>query len=384
MTPSINNPFLDYHNILNHPIPSGTVKITTKSSFIRHIPVIHGGKNSLKNTSHDLVDFSANIAPAGISPSVTKSLQKNLKIIQTYPDLHSSGLLSELKKYTRLPKSNLIVGNGAIEIIYNFCSAFLSKKTKVLIHTPTFQEYETAAKLNDCKISFFNVINLSETLDDFLLQIPQNGCIFLCNPNNPTGKLLQKKHLLKIIKTAKKLSSIVFVDECFIELVPESNESVISYVKKYDNLFVLRSLTKSFGLPGLRIGYAAGSKQMVEILKKIKIPWSVNSLAQRAAIVSLQNNSNLAKSKIIIKKELAYLINAISKLNGFEYYPSTTNFILIKTKQDSAIIQQKLFKENILIRDCRNFRGLDDHHIRIAVKSHKDNVKLIQAMERLV
>ena len=384
MIPSINNPFLDYHNILNHLILSGTVKITTKSAYVRHIPVRHGGKNSLKNTSYDLIDFSVNVAPAGISSSVTKSLQKNLDIIQTYPDPNSSELLSKLKKYTRLPKSNLIVGNGAIEIIYNFCSAFLSKKTKVLIHTPTFQEYEIAAKLNDCKISFFKVINLSESLDDFLLQIPQNGCIFLCNPNNPTGKLLQKKQLLQIIKTAKKLFSIVFVDECFIELVPESNESVISYVKKYDNLFVLRSLTKSFGLPGLRIGYAAGSTQMIEILQKIKIPWSVNSLAQRAAIASLQNNSNLTKSKIIIKKELAYLTNAISKLNGFECYDSTTNFILIKTKQNSATIQQKLFKENILIRDCRNFRGLDDHHIRIAVKSHKENVKLVLAMERLV
>lgn len=383
MTLSINNPFLDYHNILNHLIPSGTVKITTKLPFVRHIPVRHGGKNSLKNISADLVDFSANISPGGVPPSVTKSLQKNLHIIQTYPDLHSSELLSKLKKYTHLPKSNLIVGNGAIEIIYNFCSAFLSKKTKVLIHIPTFQEYEMAAKLNDCKVSFFKVIHLSESLDDFILQIPRNGCVFLCNPNNPTGKLLPKKNLLQIIKTAKKLSSIVFVDECFIELVPESNESVMSYVKKYDNLFVLRSLTKSFGLPGLRIGYAAGSKQMVEILQKIKIPWSVNSLAQRAAIVSLQDHSSLSKSKIIIKKELSYLINAISKLNGFECYDSTTNFILIKTKQDSTTIKQKLLKKNILIRDCRNFRGLDNHHIRIAVKSHKDNVKLIHAMRNL-
>ena len=141
MTLSINNPFLDYHNILNHLIPSGTVKITTKLPFIRHIPVRHGGKNSLKNPHLDLVDFSANIAPGRISPSVTESLQNNLDIIQTYPDLHSSELLSKLKKYTHLPKSNLIVGNGAIEIIYNFCSAFLSEKTKVLIHIPTFQEY---------------------------------------------------------------------------------------------------------------------------------------------------------------------------------------------------------------------------------------------------
>ena len=115
-------------------------------------------------------------------------------------------------------------------------------------------------------------MNLSDNLDSFLLKIPKQGCVFLCNPNNPTGKLLSKRQILLIIKTAKKLSSIVFVDECFIEMVPDSNQSVISYVKRYDNLFVLRSLTKSFGLPGIRIGYAVAPKQIIRILKNIKIP----------------------------------------------------------------------------------------------------------------
>jgi threonine-phosphate decarboxylase len=250
-----------------------------------------------------------------------------------------------------------------------------------LIPVPTFQEYEIAAKLNNCKISYFKTMNLSENIDSFISQIPQSGCIFICNPNNPTGKLLSKKQLLLIIKTAKKLSSIVFVDECFIELVPESNESVISYVKKYDNLFVLRSLTKSFGLPGIRIGYAAASKQMIEILQKIKIPWSVNFLAQNAANIALKNKSHLIKSKLVIKKESIYLKNEIAKLDGFKCHDSSTNFILIKTKYNSTKLQQKLLKHKILIRDCKNFRGLNNHYIRIAVKSHKDNLKLVRALE---
>ncbi|MDH3361979.1 MAG: histidinol-phosphate transaminase [Nitrosopumilus sp.] len=357
------------------------MKIRPKSSIIRHIPVIHGGKDHL--IKPDVIDFSSNITPIGVPKSVKTILKKNLDNIQRYPDYNSSKVISSLTKYIKLDKRYLLVGNGAIEIIYNFCFAFLSKNTKVLIPVPTFQEYELAAKLNNCKVSYFTTMNLSENLDQFLSKIPKQGCVFLCNPNNPTGKLLSKNQILVIIKTAKNLSSIVFIDECFIEMVPDSNQSTISYVKKYDNVFVLRSLTKSFGLAGIRIGYAASSKQMIEILQKIKIPWSVNSLAQDAASIALKNKSHIKKSNYVIKKELNYLMNAISQLNGFNCYDSTTNFILIKTKHNSTKLQQKLLKHKILIRDCKNFRGLDNHHIRIAVKSHKDNLKLVRALEKI-
>jgi len=359
------------------------VKINTKSSILRHSPVIHGGKIPTKNSDHKIIDFSSNITPLGIPKSAKSIIKKNLDKVQFYPDPNSETVISNLEKYTHLPKSNIIVGNGAIEILYNFCFAFLSKTTKVLIHVPTFQEYETAVKLSNCKISYFNSLNLSVNIDLFISQIPKNGCIFLCNPNNPTGELLSKKELLFIIIAAKKLKTIVFIDECFIELVPKSNESVLSYVKKYDNIFILRSLTKSFGLPGLRIGYACGSKEIIKILQKIKIPWSVNSLAQDAANVVIKNVSHIKKSNLIIKKELKYLENSISMLNGFECISSSTNFILIKTKYDSTKLQRKLLKSKILIRDCKNFRGLDNHYIRIAVKSHKDNVKLVTALEKI-
>ena len=359
------------------------MKIRTKSSIRRHIPVIHGGKIPVKNSDHNIIDFSSNITPLGIPNSVKLIIKKNLDKIQFYPDPKSENVISSLEKYTHLSKSNIIVGNGAIEILYNFCFAFLSKTTKVLIHVPTFQEYETAVKLSNCKISYFKSLNLSTNIDSFISQIPKSGCIFLCNPNNPTGELLSKKELLSIIIVAKKLKTIVFIDECFIELVPKSNESVISYVKKYDNLFILRSLTKSFGLPGLRIGYACGSKEIIKILQKIKIPWSVNSLAQDAANAVIKNTSYLKKSNIIIKKELKYLEDNIPILNGFECISSSTNFILIKIKYDSTKLQTKLLKNKILIRDCKNFRGLDNHYIRIAVKSHKDNVKLVKALEKI-
>jgi len=359
------------------------VKINTKSSIRRHSPVIHGGKNPSKNSDHNIIDFSSNITPLGIPKSAELIIKQNLKKIQYYPDPNSETVITNLQKYTHLSKSNIIVGNGAIEILYNFCFAFLSKTTKVLISVPTFQEYETAVKLSNCKILYFKSLSLSKNINSFILQIPKNGCVFLCNPNNPTGELLSKKELLSIIIAAKKLKTIVFIDECFIELVPKSNESVISYVKKYDNLFILRSLTKSFGLPGLRIGYACGSQEIIRILKNIKIPWSVNSLAQDAANAVLKDISHIKKSNLIIKKELKYLKEQISAIDGFECLSSFTNFMLIKTKHDSTKLQIKLLKNKILIRDCKNFRGLNNHYIRIAVKSHKDNIKLVTALEKM-
>ena len=358
------------------------MKIRAKTSITKHHPVSHGGRFSGGNQKIDVLDFSSNTSPAGMPSSVKSTIKKRVDEMEHYPDADSLNLVSSLKKYTGLSDSNIVVGNGAIEILYNFCTAFLSKK-HVLIPIPTFSEYESASKLADSKFTFFKTMNLSEDIDSFILKIPRNGCVFVCNPNNPTGTIISKTQLTKIILTAKKKSSFVFVDECFIELVPESNQSVINLVKKYDNLFILRSLTKSFGLAGIRIGYGVGSKTIIEILKKIKIPWSVNALAQEAGVIAIKNKSHLTKSKSIIKKESNFLKNKITKIPGFECYDSSTNFILIKTKDDSTKIQKKLLKHKILIRDCKNFRGLNNHYIRIAVKTHKDNLKLVNAMEAI-
>ena len=358
------------------------MKIRIKKTILRHSPIVHGGKFSISTLDSNIIDFSSNIGPMGIPVGVRQTLKKNLNSMSTYPDLFSTSLRTGLKKYIKLPKSNIIIGNGAIEIIYNFCNAFLSKK-QILIPVPTFSEYEVATKLADCKITFFKTMNLSENLDSFISKIPTNGCVFVCNPNNPTGTILSKIQLSKIILTAKQKSCFVFVDECFIELVPQSNQSILNLIKKYDNLFVLRSLTKSFGLAGIRIGYGIGSKQMIDILQKTKIPWSVNILAQEAGIIAIKNKLHLTKSNLIIKKEYIFLKNKINNIQGFVCHESSTNFILIKTRQNSTNIQEQLLKHKILIRDCKNFRGLNNYYIRIAIKSHKENLKLVKALEAI-
>ncbi len=345
-----------------------------------HTKVGHGGPYSIKTANPKVLDFSSNVNPLGYPNSVKKSL--DLKKIPTYPDPNSTKLKQRLAKHLGISIDNIVVGNGATEIIYDFCKATIVK-SPVMIISPTFGEYEVASRLCGAKIRFFTSMNLQDDLEEFVQKIPKNGLVFICNPNNPTGRLTSKHTMAQIILAAKTKSTNVFVDECFIELTQTPNHSVVGLVSKFENLFVLRSLTKSFGLAGLRIGYGVGNKKLVSVLNKIKIPWSVNGIAQEAGIAALSDKLFLAKTQKLVNKESQFLINSISQLSGFACLDTDTNFILIKTKQPAKLVQKKLLQQNILVRDCSNFRGLDSHYIRIAIRTHKENRKLLSAMEAI-
>ncbi len=356
------------------------MKPSAHANIRSHVPVDHGGRYSVDSRDPDIIDFSSSISPAGMPAFVKSILRKGLDSVSDYPDPRSTDLIRGLSRYTGLPASRLVVGNGAIEIIYNFCSAFVHGKD-VLIQAPTFGEYEAACRLAGARILRFNSMNLSDDLESFACEIPKNGCVFVCNPNNPTGSLLTGTQMSKIIISARQKSALVFVDECFIELVPGSDESILKLVKRHDNLLVLRSLTKSFGLAGIRIGYAASSGHVAAILNNMKIPWSISSLAQRAALAAISSDSHLSRSRRIIKREVGFLKSRISGIPGFECHNTAANFILIRTKKDSARLQRQLLRHKILVRDCRNFVGLDNHHVRVAVRSRVDNLRLVHALE---
>ncbi|MDE1763175.1 MAG: threonine-phosphate decarboxylase [Thaumarchaeota archaeon] len=326
-----------------------------------------------------ILDFSSNVNPLGFPASVRNGLKKTSTLFSVYPDSDSAKLKSSLQKYTGVQKDQITVGNGATEIIYNFCKAFLGRKN-ALVPIPVFGEYESAARLHGAKVSHFETMNLNYDIDGFLKAIPKNHCTFVCNPNNPTGVLVSQKNMLKILDVSRASSALVFVDECFIELASNPRESIVPKLRKYDNLFILRSMTKSFGLAGLRVGYGLGSKKMVEILNRIKIPWNVSGIAQEAATKALSSMSHLEKTRRLVEKERKFLKNSISKINGFQCYDSDANFVLIKSRKNSKQLQKKLLKKNILVRDCSSFRGLDDRFIRIAVRTHGENQKLVREL----
>jgi len=352
-------------------------------NIANHAQVPHGGLYSIENPNSKIVDFSSNVNPLGYPKSVRKLGKNWMAKIPVYPDHESTKLRKQLAKHLDVLPENLIVGNGATEIIYNFCRATLEKNAQVLIPVPTFGEYEAASRLCSAKLQFFKTMNLEKDLGNFVTKMPKKGAVFICNPNNPTGSLVSKNSMLQIIKSARAKDTLVFVDECFMELTQNPHHSIIDKITHHENLFVLRSLTKSFGLAGLRVGYGVGNKKLVSVLNKIKIPWSISGLAQEAACLALSDKSFLGKTRNLLKTESQFLRDSISRLDGLSCFKTSANFILIKTKKDSRLLQKKLVQKNILIRDCSTFRGLGKNHIRIAVRTHKENLKLVRALEAL-
>lgn len=345
-----------------------------------HVPVMHGGVHSMSGVPPDVLDFSSNVNPLGPARAAKTAIIQNLGLAGTYPDSDSKNLKKSLGLYTGVPVSRIIVGNGATEIIYNFARAFLSGSTPVLVTAPTFGEYEAAARLAGAPVSFFRTMNLRDDLPKFLSKIPRNGCVFVCNPNNPTGTLVNKSHMRQILCRAMQRRTLVFADECFMELVQGRPESVLRLAARHENLFVLRSLTKSFALAGLRIGYGVGPKSIISVLDRIRIPWNVSGLAQAAAQAALAQPSYLDRARRLIQREARFLHDGISGIPKLECLESRANFILVRTKTDSTRLQQRLLRRNILVRDCKSFRGLAGRYIRIAVKTRRENKKLIKAL----
>jgi threonine-phosphate decarboxylase len=212
--------------------------------------------------------------------------------------------------------------------------------------------------------------------------------VFLCNPNNPTSKLIPQEMLTDIIETALKQNTLVFLDEDFLEFVEdEKNLTMIGRIKQYPNLFILRSFTKIYGLTGLRVGYGIANEEIISVLSCAKIPWNVNCLAQAAAVAALKDEEHLRVTRELIKKEKALLLSDLSKFGSFKFSAPDANFFFIDIRKSgltAAQIKNSVLKQGILIRDCTSFEGLDEFYIRVAVKTHVENERLIEAFKRTV
>jgi len=346
--------------------------------------VIHGGDiwNRRKPASQ-IIDFSSNVNPLSISHKVINSIKKNLWRITLYPDTKYLLLRRTIAEYLDIDKENVVVGNGSTEIIYLFCEAFLNKGDKVLIPRPTFGEYEIAAKRTGAKVGFFDLDSAFKVAPD---KINYNSkIVFICNPNNPTSTLTPRRTIVEVLNRAKEQDVLVLVDESFIEFIPKPKDNtVVSLVREYPNLFVIRSFTKFFGLTGLRVGYGMGSKEIVDLLNRIKPPWSVNCLAEVAAVAAL-HDKGLIKIRHVIAEERRFLFENLGKIKGFRPVKPDANFILVDVSSSrlSALdIKQKLLQWNILIRECSSF-GLPDH-LRIAIRSRKENEELVRSLRKII
>ena len=342
----------------------------------------HGGIYSV-NPRLVRLDYSSSINPLGTPKKAIAAVKMSANsLVQTYPDPECRELKKSLSRYLGIDSEWFTVGNGAIEIIYWFAHTTTSVRGRVVIPTPTFCEYEVASQKVGAEVTLVPLNNFDLDTDKIIEKARGANAVFLCNPNNPTG-MLATKQIMKIIENIDS-STKILLDECFIELAdnPEAN-TMIDQISEFDNLVILRSLTKSFGLAGLRVGYSVCNPTLAKKLSTNKIPWNVNSLAQVAGVAALRERRCLSKARALIKKERRFLHDNIEKLESFHPIRSDSNFFLVHLQgRNSTQFRDRLLKKSgVLVRDCSTFTGMGAQYIRIAIKKHSENVLLLKALE---
>lgn len=352
----------------------------------------HGGNiwQYPESSRRAIVDFSINTNPLGMARKIKNSIIRNVNKISYYPDPESKYLKHSLAKLHRLSSHNFLIGNGSIELIHLIPRALKAKV--VLIPTPTFSEYEFSAKANNAKCLYVKSSeknNFKIETSRLIEHIPKADLVFLCNPNNPTGFALERQEILSLLKACKKCNVTLVIDEAFMDfLAPKNKIAMHAEAAKTKHLLVLRSLTKFFVLPGIRIGYLVGHKDTIDKLLRHTYPWNVNTMAQVVAEEVIADKQYMARAQNIILKERIYLYENLNKIRGIRAYPSDVNFLLCKLSPSSiknaAQLSKKLISQGVLVRNCDNFRGLSDRFFRIAVKGREANIKLISALRTVL
>lgn len=333
----------------------------------------------------NIIDFSANLNPMAYRLNIADIINRHITTVYHYPDY--GGIKTILSNILNIDKECLLLGGGSVALIHIIPRLFY--KSSVIITPPTFSEYEHAVLINKGR-----VLTLALNKDDGFI-FPYNkvsaimkkaDILYLCNPNNPTGTLISIDILLELVCNAKKNNVLIIIDEAFIEFTDcPYKTTLIPYINKYDNLVVIRSLTKYFSIPGLRLGYLVGEKGLTKSLSKLLGPWPVSSLAVAVAEELILDYRFHIITKEWISLERDYLYNRLRDISWITPYPTTANFILCEIKKDgttSRDVSASLLDYAILIRDCSNFTGLNDKFFRVAVKSRQDNHYLIEALQK--
>ena len=337
------------------------------------------GKNE-----NDIIDFSSNVNPHIIS-DLGKYVLEGLEKSRSYPDINYTNLRNNISDYIKVDSELIIPGNGATEIIYLLMKSI---KKRLAILNPTFSEYGRGAKLNNLEVIDFHLKeenNFSIDLDEIQKNMDKFDSLFVCNPNNPNGKVKDLNELLDFMIENDKL---LIVDETFMEFVGEEEKySLINRIEQTPNLFILKAVTKFFGMPGLRLGYGVTSnKQIIKNIYEYKEPWTINSFAENLSNYLFKDKEYIKSSKDYYINERKFMLEELRKISRLKVYDTDTNFVLIKLKDGEAnSLKLELFeKYNILIRDASNFIGLDKSYIRVAIKSHDDNKVLIESLRKIL
>ena len=325
----------------------------------REIPgrVVHGGTilSQRRLSGRPLMDFSANLNP--FPPEIP--WRPDPSTLASYPDDRYEALREVIGKTFHRPPEEIAVGNGSMEVIRIFCQATLSDGGSFHVEHPTFGEYGLSACL----------AGACEVAEPARAQVR-----FICNPNNPTGALRSADELRGIMRQVATGSGMLFLDEAFIEL-SDPGQSLVK--ERNPALFILRSLTKAFAVPGLRFGYGFGDPDLIARMEVLRPPWSVNTFAEEFAILAFRNYHLLEESRRRIRVERDWLERNLRD-PGLAVLPSSANFLMVNLGEPAAELAARLLVKGILVRDCASF-GLPGS-IRIAVRRREENERLVEAL----
>jgi len=357
-----------------------------KRRFVSHGGDVWGFSRKYNVPVEKVLDFSAPINFLGASPKAVEAVKKHAELIRLYPDPNPTELKKEIAEYGNVSPENIIVGNGSIEVIY-MVTEFVSPDFKAIIPVPSFTEYEKAV------LKFHGDPVFVKLPEDFSLNLERikkaftkdTRIVFICNPHSPSGTLYDKESILELVDFCHKKDVVACIDENYIEFARSGEDhTVASYVKKYDNLFVVRSLSKFFGAPGLRVGFGVAAQKLICTLQDNRQPWSINSLAFLATSAALKDKDFIENTKRAIARKKAQLVRMLKEVGGLRVFPSETDFLLVKIlskKITSITLKEKMAKKGILIRDCSTFVGLDNSYFRVTVRSSEENLKLMEALK---
>jgi len=336
-----------------------------------------------------LLDFSASINPFGPSQRALRLAADGLSLACHYPDPDCHDLVTALASRWNLEPANFVIGNGSAELIHLIPRALAIRHALVL--GPAFSEYAQAVSTMGGRTTHLHanrenqyrhsVRHILETLRTSGNQVDS---LFLCNPNNPTGQVLAAREVLNLAEEAAHTGIWVVVDEAYIEYC--ENQSVLSAVNSNPWLLILRSFTKFYALPGLRIGYLVGSQNTVAQIKHLQPTWSVNSIAQIAAHAALKDRRHARRSLAFVQRERARFEEALRALPGLVIFPSEANFLLLELPPPlrASAVSEALRRHGLLIRDCSSIPGLNERTIRVAIRTPRQNRRLVEALGPIV
>lgn len=347
---------------------------------------LHGGNiyKLKRDNGIEVLDYSSNINPLGVPNSFKKAVIENFETLEKYPDIDYVELRTAIGDYNNCHIDNVVVGNGATEVLFLYMKAVKAKK--VLIIAPTFAEYERAARAAGRDVKFFPLSKDFSLNENMLLEfITDEDVVVMCNPNNPTGKFQNLEKIKKIADFLERKNKKLFIDEAFIEFVDDWKDKT-AFLLKHKNIFILRALTKFFALPGVRLGYGLTyDESILDEIKNIREPWSVNGVAEIAGKTMLLDTLYIHETENWIKKEKLWFYEELCKIDNIEVTPTETNFILVKLLNDNAkSFRKKMIENGVLVRDASNFMFLDESYIRLAIKDRKKNEQVLDALRRVL